>query len=373
MNKPRINILTPIPFWHPGVMEFIEGLNSEGYEVVSLDIWSFVFYDKDGETHNLAPSFLKGKLARIYKRLFRKKIIRTYINNGDIVDIQWCGHYYSKYMTYIKKQKVKIFASLYGSDLYRTDPNDRIAQKRIFEVADKVVIGINMMPDFEQIFPGFTEKIVFAQFGSKRLDIIDELSRTTNRQEIRKKYGISSSKTVVTVGYNSIPQQQHLLFLNHLKNQNSQLKEKLFLLIPMTYGSQKDSQYYTKLKQGIAEVGVEYLCLEDRLSDIELAETKILSDITVNLQTTDALSSSIKEAIVAKDILLVGDWLPYEIYEELGIYFERSDLESFIGKFLEILDHMDENIQKCEDNPLKIIKFASWKYIIPQFIQNYNS
>jgi glycosyltransferase involved in cell wall biosynthesis len=373
MNKLRINLLTPIPFWHPGTTEFIESLRSEGYEIIALDIWSFSFYDKYGVTHNLVPKLFRGTFARIYKRLFRQRIIRTYINEGDIVDIQWCGHYYSNYMGEIKNQNVKIFASLFGSDLYRTNMHDRIAQRKIFEVADKIVMGVNMQQDFEAVFSGFTEKIVFAQFGSKRIDLINEMSKTSNKQGLRDGYGILSSKIVVTVGYNSMPQQQHLLFLNELKNQKSELKEKLFLLIPMTYGSDNGSEYYTKLKQRIAGLGVEFLCIENRLTDIELAETKIISDITVNLQITDALSSSIKEAMTAKDVVLVGDWLPYDIYEELGVYFERSSLEDFFERFLEILENLDQKKIKCKNNALKIVKFASWKYITPQFIKNYNS
>ena len=373
MNKGRINILTPIPFWHPGASEFVENIRKEGFEVVGLDIWSFNYYDKNGEIHSLIPKILKGFFARIYRRLFRKRIIRKYIQNGDIVDIQWCGHYYHKYMDVIKNQNVKIFASLYGSDLYRTDPKDRIGQRTIFEIADKIVIGINMQEDFEKAFPNLTEKIVFAQFGSKRLDIIAKMSKTANKSELRAKYGIPSSKIAVTVGYNSMPQQQHLLFLNLLKNQSSDLKENLFLLIPMTYGSEKESEYYVTLKKEISDLGIEYLCFEKRLSDIELAETKVISDITVNLQTTDALSSSIKEAMVARDVVLVGDWLPYDIYEKLGVYFERSNLDDFFSRFETILDTMNEAVSKCEDNPLKVVKFASWKYITPQFVKNYNS
>jgi len=373
MNNNKINILTPIPFWHPGTNELIDGLKSNGYTVNSLDIWSFNYFDNSGQIHNLVPKLFRGKLSRIYKRLYRKRVIKKYIHNGDIVDIQWCGHYYSKYMDTIRSRKVKILATLFGSDLYRNNAENRKIQRKIFDTADSIVMGINMKTEFEKHFKGFSDKILFAQYGSKRLDIINSLLSNYDKSILKEKYGISQSKVVVTVGYNSKPEQQHLLFLNELKKAESSIKEKLYLLIPMTYGSKKGSEYYNKLKQTVSELGIDYYFFENRLSDVELAETKIISDITVNLQTTDALASSIKEAMLAKDVLLVGEWLPYEIYEELGIYFERCDLDSFYNKFIEILKNLDFYIEKCKDNSEKVLKFASWKYIIPQFIKNYNT
>ena len=373
MGKPRINILTPIPFWHPGTTEYINYLNSEGYKVVALDVWSFNFYNEEKIIYNLVPKVFKGFFSRAYKRIFRKKVISKYILSGDIVDIQWCGHYYAKYMDIIKAQNVKIFASLFGSDLYRNTNANRLVQRKIFEVADKIVMGVNMKEDFEEHFPGLSRKILFAQFGSKRLDMVDEQAKKNKLSNLKKKFNIQDSKIVVTIGYSSKEQQQHLIFFRVLKSLESTLKQKLFLILPLTYGVDKESEYYVTLKKEIKELEIDYLCFENRLSDEELVETKLISDITVNLQTTDALSSSIKEAIAAENILLVGKWLPYHIYEELGIYIIRSEINDFEKNFRDILKNLDYHKGKCKQNKELVLEFASWKHLIKQFISNYNS
>jgi glycosyltransferase involved in cell wall biosynthesis len=370
MKNIRVNVLTPLPFWHPGSYELSDGLKNEGIEVVALDIWSFRYFDKTGKLHNLIPWFITGPLVRVYRKLFRKSIIRKYIKKGDIVDIQWCGHYYSEYIDFIKRREVKILATLFGSDFYRSSQEELHIQRKIYETADIVVIGPNMKPDFDKQFPGFSNKTIFNQFGSKRLDIIAEIAQQNNKHSLRKKYGIPDQKIVVTVGYNAKPEQQHLIFLKQIKSLDTNYKNKLFILLPLTYGKE-DVVYNDKLTKSLSELNIEYKCIENRLTDDELAETKIISDITVNLQTTDALSSSIKEAFVAGDILLVGDWLPYSIYKNLGAYFVTASLYEFKNKIIDIIDSFDSYKNECRNNTEIILKFASWKYILPEFIRIY--
>jgi len=119
MNDKKLNILTPIPFWHPGTQELIDGLKLSGYSVVSLDIWSFNYYNEKQEVINLIPKFFRGKLERSYKRLFRKHIIRKYIHKDQVVDIKWCGHYYSEYIEEIKRNSKTILATLFGYYFYK--------------------------------------------------------------------------------------------------------------------------------------------------------------------------------------------------------------------------------------------------------------
>jgi hypothetical protein len=112
--------------------------------------------------------------------------------------------------------------------------------------------------------------------------------------------------------------------------------------------------------------------LKKRLTDTELAKTKIVSDITINLQTTDAMASSVKEAFASFNVVIIGDWLPYDVYKDLGIYFISCGLDKLEEQFLKVMQNMAEEKKKCIYNKQKTLEFASWKYLIPQFIDNYN-
>lgn len=370
MVKKRIIILTPIPFWHPATKEFMDEIESKGHEISALDIWNFKLY-LNNEIIDLIPTLFRNKTARLYKRIFKKRIIKKHITPNQIVDIQWCGHYYSKYIKTIHKQSLKTFATLFGSDLYRTKAADRTEQRKIFETVDYIVMGVNMDDKFLEYFPGLENKIKYAQYGSNRLELIDQMQNSINRDEIKTELNISKNKTIVTLGYNAKPEQQHTIFLELLKNLHEDIKNSLVLIVPLTYGREYP-EYLKNLKELLAKSGVEYILLENRLTDQELVKTKIVSDITINLQTTDALASSVKEAFASFDVVIVGDWLPYDIYKNLGIYFVSCSLKKLEENFLSVLKNLNDQKEKCKHNKQKTLEFASWKYLIPQFIDNYN-
>lgn len=367
----RINILTPIPFWHPGTNELIQGLRQHKFEVVSTDIWELRIIDHKGKFKQIIPNFFPSALKRIIRRLLRIWFIKNYIRSDDIVDIQWCGHYYSKYIGSIKKQNVRIIATLFGSDLLRNTIDEKKKQLKIFEAADIIVMGENMQSEFEKYFHGLSEKIKFNQYGSKRIDIVCSLNSVENKILLRKKYGIRENQLAVTIGYNAKPEQQHLEFIKILNHLNIP-KEQLFLILPLTYGKNDLPGYLEKLKNEVIHTGFDYLFIENKLSDQAIAETKIISDITVNLQTTDALASSIKEAFAASNILLAGDWLPYQIYRNIGIFFISAGMHEFGEKFIDIIHNIQFYQQKCKSNPQKIVDFASWDKILPVFVKTYN-
>lgn len=371
MSKPRINILTPIPFWHPGTVEFINLLKEQGYQVVALDIWDFYYYDENGRTNYLCPKFLKGIFLRVYRKLKRKRILRKYIKETDIIDIQWCGHYYAEYIDYIFKLNEKIIATPFGSDVLRSSDAERKIQKQIFDKSKLIVLGKNWQNVFLNYFPHTASKLRFAQFGSARFDRIIELYSEPFKLALRAKYSIPGDKICVTFGYSASPVQQHLVFLDSIEKDKTKIASKVVLLFPLTYGISKESDYYKTLIAKIKNSGFDYLLFEKRLSDDELCETRILSDIMVNIQTTDSQASSIKEAFAARNVVMVGDWLPYEFYLDNGVDVIQSDLESFADNFVAILEEYPLLRKTTAENYAKVAQFASWYEIIPAFINNY--
>ncbi|HRO75146.1 MAG TPA: hypothetical protein PLP27_03230 [Crocinitomicaceae bacterium] len=376
MKNNRIVILTPIPFWHPGTLELINKLKENNLAVCSLDIWSLKFYDEKGNYRNLYPSILNGFLLKLYIRFSRKRIIQKIIRKSDIVDIQWCGHYYADYMEVIKENSHKVIATLFGSDFYRNTLEEKQIQSKIFEYADKVVIGPNMKEDFMKYFPLFESKIEFGQYGSARLDIIDELNTENANREIRQKYDVSLDKLITTVGYNAKSEQQHILFLDLLMQLSEEEKSKIILLLPLTYGGKEE--YKQLLREKLDTLNIDYLWIdrslttgEKWLTDIELAEIRIMSDITVNIQTTDALSSSVKEALLAGDVVITGKWLPYEIYEDIDAFIIRCEKEKLVETYRDVIKNYSTYQMRTSQNKSIMLNFASWKKLTSEFINRY--
>lgn len=367
----NVVILTPIPFWHPGTQELIDGLKSFGINVRALDIFEGRTVDEKGTLHELKPLFLTGFFGKIYLRLFRNKLIAKYIKDGDIVDIHFLEPAYSRYIDAIKRKNIKLITTLFGSDLFRTNQSQKNLQKAVFDKSDAIVLSENMVPYFESYFPDHNKKYRFNQYGSVRLDLVNDLNSLENKQIFRKKYGITDEKIVISCGYNAKKEQQHLQMLDGISKISEDEKEKLFLLLPLTYGYEENPGYIEQIKEKVTELNIPYICFEKKLNDRELAEIRIVSDIMINTQTTDALASSIKEAMTAGDIMLIGDWLPYQIYKDLGVFYLTTSMASISENLEDILRGFGEYREKSKANAEIILTFASWNVLLKDWIKLY--
>lgn len=365
-----IVILTPIPFWHPGTRELVDGLKASGFEVRALDIFHGRTIDAQGTLREHKPAFLRGFFGKVYLRLFRNRLIDAEIKDGDIVDIHFLEPAYGRYIGKIAEKKIKLITTLFGSDLFRTNQEQKAMQAPVFENSDAIVLSENMVSYFEEHFPGYEEKYRFNQYGSARIDLVAELNSPENKRKFRKKYKIADDKIVISCGYNAKKEQQHLKLLDEVGKLETGEKEKLFLLLSLTYG-REDADYVGQVKERVGKLNIPHLFFEERLNDTEIAEIRIVSDITINTQTTDALASTIKEAMVAGDVMLVGDWLPYGIYKNLGVFYLTSPLGTLSEKLADILRNIDEYREKSEANAPVIQNFASWRVLLKDWIKLY--
>ncbi|MCR9172971.1 MAG: glycosyltransferase [bacterium] len=362
----RIIILTAIPFWHPGTSELILHLRKRGVDVTALDIFHGKQVNSNNEIVNLIPFGLTGFAARVYMKLFRKSFTRKHTTSADILDIHFVEAAYSKYIPNLGK---KYICTLFGSDLYRTEESVKNEQRILFDTCDRILLSKNMIPYFEEHFGNKSEKYILNQYGSARIDTVYEALKTLNKSKTQEKWNIPAGKTVITIGYNGKQEQQHVKVIQELSNLTKEAKSGLFCLLPMTYGGAPE--YLQEVANKMNNCGIENSILVNRLSDAEITELRIISDITINTQTTDALASSIKEAMVSGDVLLVGDWLPYEIYEELGVFYRATNFESLQSDLGYVLKDVDKLQQESTKNADIIRKFASWEVLIDAWVNDY--
>lgn len=362
----RIIILTAIPFWHPGTQELIDHLREKDVQITALDIFHGYAINDQNETIDLVPLKLKGSVRKVYMKLFRKSFTRKHTENADILDIHFVEPAYVQYIPDLGK---KFICTLFGSDLFRTSAVSKQEQRALFDNCDRILLSRNMLPYFETHFGLKSEKYLFNQYGSARIDSVYEALTTLDKTETQNKWGVPEGKTVVTIGYNGKPEQQHLKVIERLNDFSQAEKKQLFFVFPMTYGG--DTTYHTQVAERASLNGLTTLFLHDRLTDQEITELRIISDITINAQTTDALASSIKEAMVSGDVVLVGDWLPYEIYAELGVHYLTFDLEGMSKELRYALGAVEKLQKKGADNANIIRKFASWNALVDQWISDY--
>ena len=168
----------------------------------------------------------------------------------------------------------------------------------------------------------------------------------------------SEGKIILTIGYSGRTWQQHFYVLDALEKISSKNKDKLFLIIPMTYDA--NPEYKNYIENRLSRLGIPYQILEKRLSLEQNLSMRIISDIAICIQNTDALAASVREHIMAGSVFIGGDWLPYTLFLEEGIYFRPTSLDNLSNTIEDVIDNIKEEKRKCQKNTELMYNYSSW-------------
>ena len=269
----------------------------------------------------------------------------------------------------------RIVVSYWGSDILRINKKSFINKAiTVFLTnvsllfADRITfITSSMIKEFHQLCgTKYDKKINKVDFG---LDIIEELKDIIfEEKRIRKKYDINYSKIVISIGYNNNPNQQHIRVLNCIKKYPKCIKEKIHIIIRLTYG-QGSNQYIEKIKKISNSIGCTVSLFETYLTNKEIAEITSITDIFIHAQTTDAQSASICEHLFAKCLVLNPKWIRYDELEKSVFYLKYDDFEEMHKILLENICKKNESkyLNELDANSQKIYEMCSWKKHTPEW------
>ena len=361
------NLAYKTPFFY----ELVDRLHRSGKEVIVYDfISSKKYMPETGQIQSLNPFF--GAKIILKLRYFRRLII-PYINRetisqefnkADIVNIHYVEKSYVQYSKELKKRSAKLIVTFWGSDFLRADRARRSKYIPLLTACDEISMVEGIQEKFKQYYKQFEKKVRTSFFGLSQLDVIKKVN-VSDIQRFKSKYNLTNESIYITIGYNASPAQQHLLLIDKLIILSDVLKDKIHLFVPLTYIG--DKNYINKIIEKLNESGIKYTAFTNFLDENELATLRKISNITLNIQKTDAFSGSISESIMADNIVLVGDWLPYTIYEEWAIKIFKSNLDEYESKIIDILENFDFYFQQIQGNSEKVYNQLSWSAILPQW------
>lgn len=344
------------------------------YNEEDLSMLSHGIYFKNGEKiferRNHKNKLLKVlEIKKMVKKIKRRNILMVHL------------HFLSPHYFFYRKifKNAKVIITFWGSDLYRVPQKSKInkfLQKQIIKKADIVTVAREkMIADFHKIF-GFENKPIYVtRFpGGVDLKVIDSI-KEQEPQLFRKKYGVKDNDFILTLGYSSDPSKNHEYMIDEIVKLNQKF-ENLFIIIPMTYGN---SEHREKIKiyckKNFQKKNVQYVILENYMTDQEVAILKKITDVMINVQNTDALSASMMEALYAGNIVINGAWLDYDELVENGVYFETiSDLKPGVlsSKIEYILNNYNMLKDKTKVNKEIIYRMNNLDDIIKDWMKVYN-
>ena len=268
------------------------------------------------------------KIRVLSRKIFRKYIILFYSNiikEYDILELQSSFKKdFAEIAMNVHNSGVKIKTTLWGSDLYWETEEQRPWKDKIYKYSDIIPYGGEKDKNFfSHAYPQYAHKrLLGPPMGREQFDILEKMFDDSLLIDDSFLSEEVNGKLMVTCGYNGREMQQHILILDAINQLPQELKQRVFLFLPMTYLLTED--YFIQVHDKLEKMGIPYQIQKERLSLEQNLTMRMKTDIVVNIQKTDGLAASLQEHLYCGNVLIAGDWLPYDIFTEHGIYYCKT-------------------------------------------------
>lgn len=328
-----------IEFWAAGLFEedlhFADGQSRFGIEKClsySLEVTGNSRNEVSGKS---SFSRIVSKITKRLSRFGEKEKWKQILSSIDVMHFHGlfaCG-FSNRLLDAVPT--IPIVVSCWGSDVLRShSPQILKAQQTLLFRAKAITVS---SPEFREIVLAkygqhLREKIVITQF-SPTLEEVFSLNHQEASDNFRKRESLSTDKIIVGIAHNGHSENQHREILSGIHNLPRQIREKIHLLLPMTYGGSKEHR--KSVEEQLEDSGFEYTILTEFLSEQEVGELRHAIDVFIYAPVSDAFSATVSQALAAGSECIIGSWLPYKTRIKAGFLYTEIDEPGQAGEALQ--------------------------------------
>ena len=293
--------------------------------------------------------------------------------NAALVNIHSIGSDALLFILIAKIFKVNTVLTPWGSDIYRIGFLGKTALRLSLKLSDIVTYhNIDIKIWLLHHFNLPESKFFSLRYGSEVVQFLHKF-QIEDRIIFRKHLNILADKIIITIGYTANKSQKHIDIIHALNLLERKLKTKIFLVVPMTYGPDRDDRYKGEVEELLNLCEIEYRILNNYLEPIEIAKWRWISDIFICMQATDGFSASLQEFIVSPGKVIIGSWLKYSELEIEGLpYISINGIETLPDCVTKVI--CGPNFEICVDEGVRSSIFQrSWSNVIREWIDFYLS
>ncbi len=271
----------------------------------------------------------------------------------------------------IKTEKTKSIACFWGDDVNSVPRKTVLIEKLLFPRVDVFnfytkTLRRTFLDKFGKIFP---QKETQIRYGLSLLPVMDCV--LASGENFRNSMELPQEKVLVAVGYNSAAVQQHLKVLEQIGRLPLSVRERLHIVLCMTYGTgdaSYDASYVQKVREMCNSLDCTYTMYQERLNERDKARLTLATDIFIHAQVVDCFSGTIQEHLYAGVLVVNPTWIFYDALKEKNVfYLEYSafdELPELLAKHFCRKEEMPCD-KFLRDNRMKIREIASWENIVP--------
>ncbi len=355
-------------------VEITKKLRENKIDVQHVDFVSLLIETKAGYDRTYAELLERTNIHPKLKSLVRLRLIKQMLqqSRADIIHFHYARWFYFWLAPMISRLKTPVAVTVYGSDYYRISPLKRWLQRRFFQVVSEITFTNEAtMKALSDAEPALGKKCSVTRFGLTPLEAIDR-NRQTPKAQMCEALQLPEFPLTVACGYNANPGQQHLKIIEALQMLPDALKAKTLFLFPMTYSGTE--VYKNEVKRTLEKSGLNWAVLEDFLQGSKNAYVRLLPDMMLNLQVSDQLSGSMQEHLYGENVIIAGDWLPYDIFKERGAVFETiASFEELSATLEQVIKALPKYKAYGKNNRKVITGLSSWNQTIGAWLRLYES
>lgn len=250
-----------------------------------------------------------------YVRICRKKNVIY-----DVCQIHFLCFLYKYVALDLKSIAKKFVLTPWGSDVLRVPEKNLKRLRKLVLLSDLVTIqkGSRFEQDVKRILDVPQNKLYDLTFGVKSIDEILEHQSVTP-QEAKKALGIATNSYTIVIGYNANLGHNHLKVIDKLATIKEQLPHNYLLVFPLTYGG--SPEYKTQIRRTLELYQFHYLILENYMSNVDIVNLRMATDLFIHAQATDANAGTIAEYLLCQKKLLIRLGLPIHIMKFMVRHF----------------------------------------------------
>ena len=315
-------------------------------------------------------SGISSKYARYFESLLK---------GVDVIHLQSLFHKPALRWLLSKNLDVPIVASCWGSEVLRQNDLFRtLHQQQLLHIASAITMTGNEY-----------EEVVLSKYGRELLPKIYETffnpqvenfscsNRSEASQRFQARWNIPMGRIIISVGHNGYLGGQHLDLIESIAEIDGSKKNSLFVVVPMTYGA--GSEYQELISNTLHEKGLSGIVLKEFLTEDELSDLRLATDILIYAPESDAFSASVSQALAAGNAAILGSWLPYKARRRAGFKYWEIDSPGEAGRMLnKILNDWPRAKLQSEPNRKLSAEFfcqerigQHWVNVYKKAIQNF--
>lgn len=257
----------------------------------------------------------------------------------SIINIHQPAAWLLPFVQFAKKKGITIIVSPWGSEVLRCPVSSQNRIAGIFQFADYITCYIKRFKeDLIQLYHIEPTKFVSVGFGSEVFDLIPIMKGKETKEEMAEILKVPAGDYYIACGYTAQRAQRHLQMVEAIGENKDLLPNNTILLFQFTYGNNKDKSYYDEISALCDSYGLKYHFVTDYLSNEDMARFRLLTDLFIHIQPTDAGNASLQEFLLAGTQCINGKWLSYPLLEFDGMPYHicetLDDLSLVMKKIL---------------------------------------